>query len=200
MDFRTQALTWQTAINNNAQWAIILTWNDHYEGHALRPNATAQYSFYDLTAYYISWFKTGVQPTIVRDVLYYSHRMHLSNLAPNSSYQPTPMVSANGRPFVDNVYLLGFLAAPGTLQITSGGAPYTQAFSAGVHTLTAPLSPPDIPEFALIRSGSTVLSVPSAFTTRNSILWQDLAYRGGSSSRPAAPGLMNNLPQDRIGW
>ena len=76
--FQTQALTWQTAINNNAQWAIILTWNDHYEGHALRPNATAQYSFYDLTAYYISWFKTGVQPTIVRDVLYYSHRMHLS--------------------------------------------------------------------------------------------------------------------------
>ena len=50
--------------SDGAQAVQIITWNDHSEGTNLRPNTGSQYAFYDIAAYYIAWYKTGVKPAI----------------------------------------------------------------------------------------------------------------------------------------
>ncbi|MGK3996965.1 endo-1,3-alpha-glucanase family glycosylhydrolase [Sorangium sp. So ce1024] len=196
--FQTQYKSWKAAIDTGVKMVQILTWNDHYEGHALRPNSAMQYATYDMTAYYATWFKTRRQPTIVRDVLYYAHRMHLSTAQPDLSKQDEPFDSKNGVPFLDRVFALGMLKSSGRIEITSGGKRYGKDVPAGLQFFDAPLSVNDRPEIQLVRNGKTVVDVTSAFPTRDTIVWQDLMYRAGSSSRPVVDGVQDDLPQDRL--
>lgn len=157
-----------------------------------------QYATYDMTAYYTTWFKTRRQPAIVRDVLYYSHRMHPSTAKPDPAKQPKAFTSKNNVPFLDRVFALGMLKQGGRIQIRSGGTTYTKDVGAGLQFFDAPLSVNDRPSFQLVRGGATVINLTSAFRTRPSIVWQDLMYRAGSSSRPVVAGVQDNLPQDRL--
>ena len=63
--------------------------------------------------------------------------------------------------------------------------------------MSAPLVGDDQPSFRLVVDGVPIIDIQSAFRTRKSVVWQDLYYRAGSSSRPPVPGLQNNLPEDR---
>ncbi|MDR3465857.1 MAG: endo-1,3-alpha-glucanase family glycosylhydrolase [Xanthobacteraceae bacterium] len=195
--FQTEIETWTRAINDGAQAVQIITWNDHSEGTNLRPNTSSQYAFYDIAAYYISWYKTGVKPTITRDVLYYSHRMEPTTAPHDATKQAGAYVSKNGVPFENNVYLVGFLTQPGSLEIRSGGTLHQQAVGAGVQSMSAPLAVNDRPQFSLVRGGLTKVSVVSAFGTRSKSLWQDLLYRAGGSTRSTVASVQNNLPEDR---
>lgn len=195
--FQTEIETWTRAINDGAQAVQIITWNDHSEGTNLRPNTSSQYAYYDIAAYYIAWYKTGVKPTITRDVLYYSHRMQPTTAPRDTTKQPIAYVSKNNVPFQDNVYLVGFLTQAGTLEIRSGGVLHQQAASAGVQLMSAPLAVNDKPQFSLVRSGLTRVSVVSAFGTRAKGMWQDLLYRAGGSTRSMVASVQNNLPEDR---
>jgi len=85
---------WKGAIENGADWVQPVTWNDYGESTELSPSTGIQYAFYDLTAYYATWFKNlgmpltqhlgiplkttvaAAQPKILREVLYYFHRIH----------------------------------------------------------------------------------------------------------------------------
>ena len=204
--FQTLVGMWTRAIAE-ADWVQIITWNDHGEGTNLRPNTASQYAYYDLTAYYVAWFKTGAPPTITRDVLYYSHRMLRSTASydPNKQFnsadppQEGPIGSQNEIPFDDKVFLFGFLTNGGTLQIKSGGTWYSQVFGAGAHMMSAPFAENDQPQFKLTVSGVDTIDFLSAFHTRSGtgIIWQDFLYRAGSSSRPAVTAVQDDLPQDR---
>ncbi|AUX20311.1 uncharacterized protein SOCEGT47_007790 [Sorangium cellulosum] len=196
--FQTQYKSWKAAIDSGVKMVQILTWNDHYEGHALRPNSAMQYAAYDMTAYYTTWFKTRRQPTIVRDVLYYAHRMHLSSAQPDLTKQDKVFTSKNNVPFLDRVFALGMLKEGGRLQIRSGGADHAKDVGAGMQFFDAPLRVNDRPKLQLLRNGATVIDLTSAFPTRSSIVWQDLMYRAGSSSRPVVVGVQDDLPQDRL--
>jgi len=66
---------WEVAIADGIERAQIVTWNDQAEHHAVRPSTGKQWVAYDLLAYYIQWFKTGVRPAIKREMLFYSHRI-----------------------------------------------------------------------------------------------------------------------------
>ena len=66
---------WTSTIENEAAIASFVTWNDYSESSEIRPSTGIQYGFYDLTAYYLAWYKTGTPPPITRDVLYYFHRV-----------------------------------------------------------------------------------------------------------------------------
>ncbi|WP_437735064.1 endo-1,3-alpha-glucanase family glycosylhydrolase [Sorangium sp. So ce1335] len=196
--FQTQYKSWKAAIDTGVKMVQILTWNDHYEGHALRPNSAMQYATYDLTAYYTTWFKTRRQPAIVRDVLYYAHRMHPSGAQPDPAKQPELFTSKNNVPFLDRVFALGMLRSSGRIQITSGGMSHGKDVAAGLQFFDAPLSVNDRPGFQLVRNGQAVLDLTSAFPTRDAIVWQDLMYRAGSSSRPVVDGVQDDLPHDRL--
>lgn len=195
--FKTEIETWTRAINDSAQAVQIITWNDHSEGTNLRPNTSGQYAFYDIAAYFIAWYKTGMKPAITRDVLYYSHRMELTTAPHDATKQPSAYISKNAVPFENNVYLVAFLAQPGTLEIRSGGVLHQQAVGAGMQTMSAPLAVNDKPQFSLVRGGLTKISVVSAFGTRAKGLWQDLLYRAGGSTRSTVASVQNNLPEDR---
>jgi hypothetical protein len=177
--------TWTTAILGKADWVQILTWNDYAESTQVAPSTQTQHAFHDLTAYYVTWFKTGKMPTITRDVIYYFHRLQHTMAVPDWSQQAAPMRfrkewSPEARR--DQVEVVAFLKEPGTVEIRTGGAPQSFSGNTGQNFFTVPIAE-GRPSFRLLRKGGRVLDFQSAFTISNSILYQDLMYRGGSSSR-----------------
>lgn len=179
------------AINGNADWFLIYTWNDGTEGGDMRPSTGVQWSFYDLAAYYTTWFKKRQAPLITRDVLYYFHRIHWTTSEPDPSKQPVAFaLQETNQPAADQIELLAFLRSAGTLKITTNGVTYSQSAPAGLTSFRAPLDY-GYPSFALVRDGATRISLKSAFNVRDRIDWQDLLYRGGSSTRPVVDMVAN---------
>jgi hypothetical protein len=176
--------SWHLAMKQDAPCVHLITWNDYSEGSEIRPSTGIQYAFYDLSAYYIAWYKSGVQPKITRDVLYYFHRVEPTSGKSLGTRQPKPIDLCFGKRPVNQVELLAFLAEPGRLEIEIGGRTTAIDADAGITSLRAPLTP-GRPVFRLSRSGRNITTLDSAFEIRSRAEYQDLLYRGGSSTRPA---------------
>jgi hypothetical protein len=73
--------------------------------------------YYDMNAY-ASWFLTGIAPALTNDVLFYYYRRQPLASADPAQTTPTHAVGPAG---TDNIEVVGFLEAPGTLEITIGG-------------------------------------------------------------------------------
>jgi hypothetical protein len=167
-------------IEGGADWMHIVSWSDRTEHTEIAPSTGIQWAFYDLAAYYITWFKMRHPPKVTRDVLYYFHRIHDSDLRPSKQRR---MFSLRGaQPKSDQIELLSFLTAPGTVEVRIGGKVYRDDAPAGMHSFRVPLSL-GTPEFRLYRNGDEKIRLKSAFQIRGQTDWQDLVYRGGSSTR-----------------
>jgi hypothetical protein len=182
--------SWSSAIQGDADWVQMVTWNDFSESGAISPITDGSLKrnigtgFYDLTGYYAAWFLTGQQPKITHDVLYYSYRKEPTT-APGSAQSQQDIIG-NISPPENSIELLAFLTSPGVLKITIGGKTYTQNAAAGIVSFKIPLQP-GIPLFTLSRSGADVFSfeggvqiygasgLPSAV--------QDLTYWSGSAAK-----------------
>jgi len=180
---------WMSAINGDADWVQLVTWNDFSESSQISPYTDATLKrnigtgYYDMNAFYAAWFLTGQKPTITHDVLYYFYRREPSTAAgPAQSRLDTNITHT-----VENdIELVGFLTAPGTLKITIGGKTYTRSAAAGITSFKIPTQP-GIPQFTLSRSGTDVFSfaggvqiyglsgIPSGV--------QDLTYWSGSAAK-----------------
>ncbi|NTX39270.1 hypothetical protein HUA78_33035 [Myxococcus sp. CA033] len=171
---------WSAAIQGGADWVQLITWNDYSEATEFSPSSGTQWAAFDLTAYYTAWFKTGVQPPIVRDGLYYFHRRHSTSAAPDLTKQSAVYRLVNGAPAVNEIELLAFLTAPATLEIELAGSVQRTNVAAGIQSLRVPLQQ-GTPSFRLVRNGATVASVTSAFPINNTIVYQDMLYRAGGS-------------------
>jgi hypothetical protein len=97
---------------------------------------------------------TGQRPAITHDVLYYFYRREPSTAAGPAQSQMDHVAAGTAQ---DQIELLAFLAAPGTLKITIGGASYSRYAAAGVTSFRIP-SQPGKPVFALSRDGADVFS------------------------------------------
>lgn len=175
--FRT---LWDSAIAGDADWVQLITWNDYSEDSEIAPSSQIHGAFYDLTAYYTTWFKTGVQPTIARDALFYFHRVQDMSIAPDLTKQKNAYMPVNGAAPVNEIELVAFLTAPGTLEIEIGGKVQKADVPAGIQTLRAPIAAGS-PKFSLIRSGTTVVSVTSSSPITATVVYQDPLYHAGSS-------------------
>jgi hypothetical protein len=177
---------WEQAIRDRADWVQIVTWNDYSEATEIAPSTGIQHAFYDLAAYYIARFKTGKAPPVVRDVLYYFHRIAPVAARPDLARQAQPMQLRPGsEPASDEVELLAFLKAPGVLEVEINNKRYRKVVGqAGMTSFRVPLQP-GAPSFRLYRQSRKLIEVKSAFTIRDRITYQDLLYRAGGSSRPA---------------
>ena len=180
---------WSSAIDGGADWVQLVTWSDFSETSQIEPYTDATLrrdigtGFYDLNAYYAAWFLTGKPPSITHDVLYYFYRIEPTDAA-------SPAQSAFKRtgtaPAKDDIELLAFLTAPGTIGISIGGQNFTQNAPAGVTSFKVPLQP-GTPEFSVSRNGSTVFS----FQAPLQIFGQgglpsgllDMTYWSGSGSK-----------------
>ncbi|HUT32328.1 MAG TPA: hypothetical protein VNE39_02510 [Planctomycetota bacterium] len=62
----------------------LITWNDYHENTNLSPGINTRYAYYDLTGYFIRWWKTGKPPEPDHDRFYiFSHKYtHGSKIFP----------------------------------------------------------------------------------------------------------------------
>src|SRR4051794_17457423 len=147
----------------------------------MQPSPTHGYSFLDLNAYYLTWFKTGAAPAIKRDAVYLTHRKHAVAAKPTFA-QTKLMKHGGGAPARNTVEALTFSRAAGTVQITVGGTTTSCAVDAGVDTCTVPLRTGSV-SAKLVRGGATVASLKSPFSVTSAPHVQDLEYVGSSSLR-----------------
>ncbi|MFY0532271.1 endo-1,3-alpha-glucanase family glycosylhydrolase [Nannocystis pusilla] len=173
-------LLWDAAVAGDAEWVQLVTWNDYSEASEVSPSSGTQWALFDLTAYYVAWFKTGQQPPIVRDAIYYSHRLHATTAEPDLMLQESIYEPVNGSTPADEIELLAFLTAPATLEIEVDGLTESTDALAGIQSLRVPLLE-GTPKFRIVRDGGTVAEVDSAFPISNTIVYQDMLYRSGGS-------------------
>ncbi|MFF2031890.1 endo-1,3-alpha-glucanase family glycosylhydrolase [Arthrobacter sp. NPDC058192] len=172
-----------TAINSNADSVALMTWNDYTESW-VAPSKQRGYAVMDMAAYYISWFKSGVKPTVTQDALYWNHRSQTTN-APYSKTplgrngKPAPMFIPNGDAAKNEVELVAVLKTPGRLTITQGSNVKTMDAPAGLTSFKVPLVAGTTPSFKLSRSGTTVQTVTSNAPVRSSVVYQDMIYHAG---------------------
>jgi glucan endo-1,3-alpha-glucosidase len=174
---------WMDAINvSHPDWVEIITWNDFIEGSYVSPiddpNKYPFANFLDTTGvpsstlgyfhshqgatallpYFIQWYKTGVQPTISNDSIYWFYRTQSMNF--NAG---TPAVSpgTNYGPMADVIYVTANLPAPAVLKVTSGSQVSTFNLSAGSSDVQAPFTVGTTPTFELDRGGVAVIPATS---------------------------------------
>ena len=177
---QTMRLLWDAAREGDAEWVQLITWNDYSEATEFSPSSGTQWAIFDLTAYYVAWFKTGEQPAIVRDAIYYAHRLHATTAEPDLTQQESVYKLVNGGSPLDEIELLAFLTAPATLEIEVGDHVDMIQAAAGIQSFRVPLAEGTL-SFRIVRDGSTVAAVESAFPISNAIIYQDMLYRSGGS-------------------
>jgi Glycosyl hydrolase family 71 len=182
-NYDTFRASWAAALASNGPYAQIITWSDFSESGQVQPHTDATLAlnlgtgFYDLTAYYATWFMSGSPPPITQDRIYWCYRRMSSTVAhPN---QPDAFTVVGPPAEVENIEALAFLTAPGTILI-NGSA--TQC-PAGITSVKVP-SAPGQPTLALQRNGSNVFQGSAPIAIYNSsgspAGTLDLTYWSGS--------------------
>ena len=195
----TQSLkaSWVRAISEASDYVQEITWNDFSEGGQAAVSVKNGWVINDLNAYYITWWKTGAAPAILRDAIYLSHRNQLLAATPQHT-STNPMVQNVSRPQesapADLVECRVFAVEAGTLSIRvggtvtsgvhSGGTVTTRAVVAGEQSLTAPLGLGPI-SATLVRTsnGATTATILSPITVVSNPPVQDREYFRFSSLR-----------------
>jgi len=167
---------WMDAINvSHPDWIEIITWNDFIEGTYVSPiddpnkyqyanyldttgvpTSTlgyfhSHYAMTDLLPFFTSWYKTGRQPAITRDAIYYFYRTQ-----PMSYNAGTPSVNNKYGPVADDIYITSNLTAAATLKVTTGGQTTVLNLPAGSSDTQTPFLPGAAPSFELDRNGVAV--------------------------------------------
>lgn len=170
---------WENAIYGGADWVQVISWNDYSEATEIAPSTGTASAFYELTAYYIAWFKTGAQPEIKRDAIYYFHRSHSVRARPDAAKQATHYRRfPSSDETSDDIEVVAFLVTPGDLRISVGEHHYSRHLPQGMSVYRVPVTE-GWPLFSLVRNGRTVLQRRSHIQISNAITYQDLLYRGG---------------------
>ena len=80
-------MQWKSIIANQPNFVEIVTWNDFNESYLTPVDKPEQYfsglksprrhshvAYYELLKYFIPWYRTGKEPKIERDGLFYFYR------------------------------------------------------------------------------------------------------------------------------
>ncbi|MFJ5550272.1 glycoside hydrolase family 71 protein [Streptomyces sp. NPDC093225] len=178
----TLRATWNHAIDDGADWVQLTTWNDYSEGSQFAPSLHNGHAYLDISAYYLTRFKTGSWPGIVRDTVYLTSRVQFARTAPTGG-QKLLMAPRRGTATPrDTVEVLSFLTAPGSVRATVGGSGSTYKAPAGPHAELFPLRPGTSSAVAR-RSGKTVASVGLEYPVTHVVQVQDLQYYAATSGR-----------------
>jgi glucan endo-1,3-alpha-glucosidase len=166
-------IEWQSIIANQPDWVNLVTWNDfnestyvspilnpeqylYGEGFLATPHRYCHAGYLELSKYYISWYKTGRQPPINQDALFYFYRSHPQH-AVASDTNDIPVTWWFGD-VQDVIYNTVFLTAPAQLVVSSGGNLSTNTLAAGIQSLRTPFAPGP-QSFTLLRNGTNLLYV-----------------------------------------
>lgn len=173
---------WDLAISSNVNQVQIVTWNDYSESTQIRPSIGSQWALYDLTDYYVQWFKTGKKPEILNDTLFYFHRNQPHTAKFNSKYQQKNMILDSPE---DNIEVLTFLTKPGVLVtnvLNKKNSQYVNKVSAGMTSVKNPLKTGEL-NFILYRDKKSIVQLKSKHNVYNPVNTQDFSYKSGGSNR-----------------
>ncbi|MGW4470707.1 endo-1,3-alpha-glucanase family glycosylhydrolase [Nonomuraea sp. NPDC004354] len=171
-------LTWEKSISDEADWIQLTTWNDFSEGTQFTPSVHNGGAYLDISSYYLTWFKTGKAPAIVRDTLYLTHRTQFAAARPTSGTQTRFMAPRAGTSAPrDTVEVLSFLTRAATVKASIGGADKTYAAQAGVQAKTFPLA------YGTNKASVGAVTVTSPWQVKKDFAVQDLQYHAVSSGR-----------------
>jgi len=157
---------WQRAIRNNSDYVQLVTWSDYSESGSVQNSVNSGNVNLDISSYYITKWKTGGYPTILRDAIYLSHRSHLSTASFSSSADgETTFMSHWARgtgmsAVADIVECVTYLTASADVTVTIAGTNHTYTAPAGEYVQTFPLAVGSVSASAS-RSGTQVASVTS---------------------------------------
>lgn len=179
---------WDAAIESDSKYVQLVTWNDYSEASEISPSSGTQFAFYDLTAYYTTWFKTGTPPKIKEDAIYYTHRTQVFPFPDGvkAEQQRKPFQNAGKTPFMNNVEMVALLTAPAIIEIEQGEALYRSNAQAGLATLSVPVKV-GRPIFRIMRDEAVILETTSDWTVQQGGKVENPIYHGGSSTREFTP-------------
>ena len=172
---------WEAAIRHGVDWVHLITWNDHGEHSSHMPTSATQFAFADLNAYYATWYKTGQRPRIVRDALYFFHRIHHG--------EPWIRQHRGSAAWINEIEVVAFLTAPAEVRIITADGTTAHRLTGGMHAVRVPLPRHGNPRFEIHRAGQAVVAVTSPFTIGQTPGYGgtgtglDLVYRSGGSLR-----------------
>ena len=164
------ALQWSAIITNQPDWVEIVTWNDWNESTYISevedpgqyftgvgsPHRYSHKAYLELSKHYIAWFKSGQEPLIQNDALYYFYRTHPKNaVALDTNDIPVTWFLGNVQ---DTINATVFLIQPAQLTIVSGANRTTNSFPAGVSSIRTPFAAGS-QTMTLMRNGAQVFSV-----------------------------------------
>lgn len=174
---------WETAIDADADWVQLMTWNDYRENHQVSPSVANDWLWLDLTSYYLVNFKTDSSPEIVRDTAYLTHRKHFTDDMPSSGNQTVfQELRSNGGDPSDEVEILTFLTADSTVTASIASETNTYEASSGVHAETFPLAYGNH-SASVERDGTTTADVESPWLVTDEFVSQDILYWAANSGR-----------------
>jgi hypothetical protein len=141
---------WEGKRQSGTTLMQFTTWNDYGENSNIAPAYNTRYTLYDLTGYFIQWWKTGKEPAADHDRVYLISR----------KYPPKVKVS----PFQQGPYVEGaievatILTAPAKVRLPGRDAEYDAP--AGFFRKQFPVTP-GLVAAELVRDGKTVLKIES---------------------------------------
>jgi glucan endo-1,3-alpha-glucosidase len=190
---------WMDAINvSHPEWVEIITWNDFIEGTYVSPiddpnkypganflNTTgvpigtpgyfhSHFAAADMLPYFIQWYKTGVEPTLTRDAIYYFYRTQ-----PKDADAGSPPVAHKFGPCADLLYIAASLTAPAELSVTTGGQTKTLRLPAGSTDIQTAVFAGDSPSFSLTRNGRVLSTGKASDPIQATPKYNDFYYATG---------------------
>ncbi|MEU2390187.1 glycoside hydrolase family 71 protein [Streptomyces sp. NPDC007369] len=178
----TLRTTWTRAVDDGADWVQLTTWNDYSEGTQFAPSVHNGHAYLDLTSYYLTRFKTGSWPKIVRDTLYVTARTQFAAADPSGDQSLVMSLRKGSAAARDTVEVLSFLKAPATVRTRTGPATGTHEAPAGIHSKLLPLRT-GTSAAAVVRGGKTVARAELPRPVRRTVEVQDLQYHAVTSGR-----------------
>jgi glucan endo-1,3-alpha-glucosidase len=184
---------WMDAIRRtHPDWVEIITWNDFIEGTYISPiddpnrypganyltesgvPLGALHYFHshaaaaDLMRFYIRWYKTGREPAITHDRVYWFYRTQSWRY--NAGVPP---VERKYGPVADEIYVTANLTAPARLTVRCGAHTSMVALPAGSSDAAVPFMPGATPEFTLLRHGRKIASAEGLDRIQTTPRWND---------------------------
>jgi len=194
-------VSWRAAIDTDADWVQLATWNDYSENTQVSPSAHLGWAPLDISSYYLTRFKTGAWPAIVRDVVYVSYRIQPAAARATEGQTTLMHLRPGSSPARDKLEVLSFLTSPATIEADVGGAAHSYPAPAGVNAQLFDLNAGSHSVLAT-RNGQTMVSVASQVPTTLTSTVQNLEYFYISSGRtgPSAPRQTQPDPKPGAAW
>jgi len=188
---------WSNAIDiTHPEWIEIITWNDFVEGTYVSPIAnpivdrsTTSTNIFpshrgatQLLVFFISWYKTGHQPPIHDDAVYWAYRTQLTNASTFATIK-------NFGPTGNVVYVTANLTRPAKLRVSFGAQCVTKELPAGSTDVQIPIrAPGSAPHFELERGTSHLAKDTGNDVIRASDPMPNLYYSTGYMHDPENRG------------